>query len=246
MPGVKRARTGGTMLVPRGTAPVNRRAFVRRRMQRAKASTRRSKVMSVSRNVHSFRRMANSYTEDITGLGLSGALTFKLSDTINYSEFDVLYDRYMITTVVVKVRLVNDPSTAFALNTVSGNVNNATTLINSTNWYPRLFYCKDYDDDSAETLPQLRERAKTKMVVLKPNRYHKIVVKPSVLVQGYYTALSTGYLPKWKQWVDMGQNSLKHYGLKYNVDCSGLNPTDAVPFKIEWEMTYYFKCKDVR
>lgn len=212
-------------------------------MQRAKASTRRSKVMSVSRNVHSFRRMANSYTEDITGLGLSGALTFKLSDTINYSEFDVLYDRYMITMVVIRVRIVNNPDASMKLNFNSGTDPNYAT---GTNWYPRLFYCKDYDDDSAETLPQLRERAKTKMVVLKPNRYHKIVVRPSVLVQGYYTALSTGYLPKWNQWVDMGQNSLKHYGLKYNVDCSGLNPVDTAPFKIEWEHTYYFKCKDVR
>lgn len=214
-------------------------------MQRAKASTRRSKVMSISRNVHSFRRMANSYTEDISGLGLSGALTFKLSDTINYSEFDVLYDRYMITSVVVKVRLVTNPDgVVYANNLAVDPVVSARW--NTANWYPRLFYCKDYDDDTAETLPQLRERAKTKMVVLKPNRYHKIVIRPSVLVQGYYTSLSTGYLPKWNQWVDMGQNSLKHYGLKYNVDCSGINPQDTYPFKIEWEMTYYFKCKDVR
>jgi hypothetical protein len=230
------------MLVPRGTAPVNRRAFVRRRMQRAKASTRRSKVMSVSRNVHSFRRMTNSYTEDVTGLGLSGALTFKLADTINYSEFDVLYDRYMITMVVLRVRIVNNPDAPAKLNSTIP----AASDWNSTNWFPRLFYCKDYDDDTAETLPQLRERAKTKMVVLKPNRYHKIVVRPSVLVQGYYTTLSAGYIPKWNQWVDMGQNSLKHYGLKYNLDCSGINPVDTAPFKLEWEHTYYFKCKDVR
>lgn len=229
------------MLVPRGTAPVNRRAFVRRRLQRAKASTRRAKIGN-KRNVHAFRRSCNSITEDVTGLGLSGALTFKLSDTINYSEFDVLYDRYMITMVVVKVRIVNNPDATWALNTnPSGGVGN-----NTTNWFPRLFYCKDYDDSTAETLPQLRERAKTKMVVLKPNMYHKIVIRPSVLVQSYYTSLSTGYVPKWNQWVDMGQNGLPHYGLKYNLDCSGINPSDSYPFKLEWETTYYFKCKDVR
>lgn len=244
MPRAKRSRSGN-MLVPSGTDPVSRRASVRRRIQRAKGSTRRSKIMNISRNVHSFRRMTNSFTEDISGLGLSGTMTFKLSDTINYTEFDVLYDRFMITTVVVKVRLVTNPDGVVYANNL--NVDPVTSARwNTANWYPRLFYCKDYDDSTAETLAQLRERAKTKMIVLKPNMYHKIVIRPSVLVQGYYTSLTPGYVPKWNQWVDMQNNSLPHYGLKYNVDCSGLNPQDTYPFKIEWEYTYYFKCKDVR
>lgn len=242
MRGAKRQRTGGAALVPSGTAPVSRRAFVRRRMQRARTSVGRARI-SRSLNVHSFRRMANSQFETVTGTGLSGALTFSLSDTINYTEFDVLYDRYMITAVVIKFRIVNNPDATSYLNTTwTGGTGGS----NQTNWFPRLFYCKDYDDASPETLAQLRERAKTKMVVLKPNRYHKVVVKPACLIQAYYTALGAGYAPKWKQWIDMAQNSLPHYGLKYNIDCSGENPVDTSPFKVEIEKTYYFKCKDVR
>ena len=174
----------------------------------------------MDRNCHAFRRMAQSVIEDVSGTGLSGAMTFTLGDTLGASEFDVLYDRFMITAVIVKVRIVNNPDAA-------GNLNQSWTGIPgvnvpTSNWYPRLFYCKDYDDSTAETLGSLRERAKTKMVVLKPNVYLKIVIKPSVLVQGYYTSLSTGYIPKWKQWIDMAQNGVPHYGLKYNVDTSGL------------------------
>lgn len=244
MRGVKRQRTGGAALVPVGAG--NRRPFVRRRMQRAKRSAARSRV-SRSLNCHSFRRMANSQIESVDGAGLSGALTFTLGDTINASEFDVLYDRFMITAVVLKFRIVNNPDAIMGLNNLGGSgVNASWSSINSSNWYPRLFYCKDYDDSSPETLSQLRERAKTKMVVLKPNMYHKIIVKPACLVQAYYTSLGSGYAPKWKQWIDMAQKDLPHYGLKYNIDCSGQNPQDTQPFKIEIEKTYYFKCKDVR
>ena len=84
------------------------------------------------------------------------------------------------------------------------------------------------------------------MVVLKPNMYHKIVVRPSVLIQTYYTQTGSAYAPKWKQWIDMAQNSMPHYGLKYNIDLSGGNPNDNHPYKIEIEKTYFFKCKDVR
>jgi hypothetical protein len=219
------------------------RSSFRRRIQYARKSAGRSRIRSrVDRNCHSFRRMAQPIYEDVSGTGLSGALTFSLGDTLGASEFDVLYDRFMLTVVVIKVRLVTNPDSTWGLNGATGSVDTRQ----GTNWFPRLFYCKDYDDNSAETLAQLRERAKTKMVVLKPNMYHKIVVRPAALVQTYYTALGSGYAPKWKQWIDMAQKDLPHYGLKYNVDCSGLNPTDTQPFKIEFEKQYFFKCKDVR
>lgn len=247
MRGVKRQRTGAAgAMVPAGVSGTSRRAAVRRKIQRARISVGRGRV-SMNRNVHAFKRMANSQIETVTGSGLSGALQFALSDTIGHSEFDVLYDRYMLTAVVVKFRIVNNPDAPGYLNSNPGlAAPSGQSNWNSTNWYPRLFYCKDYDDSTAETLAQLRERAKTKMVILKPNRYHKVVIRPAALVQTYYTSLGAGYAPKWKQWIDMAQNSLPHYGLKYNIDCSANDPTDTQPFKVEIEKQYFFKCKDVR
>lgn len=215
------------------------------RVARAKRA-KRTRVGRVDRsvNVHSFRRGCNTDYATVTGTGLSGTLTFQLSDTLGYTDFDNLYDRYMITHVVIKVRLVNDPSAVSQINTRLTNVGGSASNFNMTNWYPRFFYCKDYDDSGSETLAQLKERARTKMFILKPNVYHTIVVKPAALFQTYYTTTGSAYAPKWNTWVDMAQNSMPHYGLKYNIDMDGLSAIDG--FKVELEKVYYFKCKDVR
>jgi hypothetical protein len=172
-------------------------------------------------------------------------MVFSLSDMPGVAEFEALYDRYMLTAVVVRFRIVNNPDSVVALNN-NGDNPLTTTRWGSTNWFPRLFYCPDYDDNNAETLSALRERAKTKMKVLKPNSYFKAVIKPACTVQTYYTTVSAGYAPKWKQWIDMSQSSVPHYGLKWVLDCSGVDPNDTYPFKLEIEKQYYFKCKDVR
>lgn len=197
-----------------------------------------------TRNRHSFRRMCASEVIDITGVAYTAGMEFKLSDLPGSIEFSDLYDRYKLTTVVLRFRIINNPDAA-------GNLNQAWTGIPGTNvptsnWFPRLFYCKDYDDSSAESLGALRERAKTKMAVLRPNKYVKIVVKPAVTVQTYRTTTTTGYSPSWNQWIDMAQTNVPYYGLKYVVDLSGIDPNDSYPYKLEIEKQYFFTCKDVR
>lgn len=234
----------------RGVA--RRSASLRRSVGRSRSSVRsavssRSARMSIgdTRNRHSFRRMCASEVIDVTGAAYTAGMEFKLSDLPGAIEFSDLYDRYKLTTVVLRFRIINNPDVATSLNAGVGDVNTAT-LLNSTNWYPRLFYCKDYDDSSAESLGALRERSKTKMVVLRPNKYHKVVIKPAVTVQTYRTISTTGYSPSWNQWIDMAQNNVPYYGLKYVLDCSGIDPQDARPFKLEIEKQYFFTCKDVR
>lgn len=209
---------------------------------RALVSRVRRGMMRPSRNCHSFRRWGNPERWDISGASGLGGMTFSLSDILGYSEFEALYDRYMITCVVLRFRLINNPDSNQYLNTN----NHGYGAPNTTNWFPRLFTCPDYDDNSAESVATLRERAKTKMRVLRPNQYFKIVVKPACTVQTYYTATGAGYAPKWKQWIDMSQSGVPHYGLKWAVDTSGVDPVDTQPFKLEIEKQYYFKCKDVK
>lgn len=208
---------------------------------RTRAMVKRIKrgMMRPSRNCHSFRRWGNPERWDVSGASGLGGMTFSLSDVLGYSEFENLYDRYMITCVVLRFRLINNPDSTWALN-VGGSVGT------QTNWFPRLFFCPDYDDNSAESIAVLRERAKTKMRVLRPNQYFKVVVKPACTVQTYYTSTGAGYAPKWKQWIDMSQSGVPHYGLKWGVDTSGIDPNDSYPFKLEIEKQYYFKCKDVK
>lgn len=206
---------------------------------RTRALVRRIKrgMMRPSRNCHSFRRWGNPERWDVTSTSGLGGMTFSLSDVLGYSEFEALYDRYMITCVVLRFRLINNPDATWTLNGAPQAL---------SNWFPRLFICPDYDDNSAESVATLRERAKTKMRVLRPNQYFKIVVKPALTVQTYYTTTGAGYAPKWKQWVDMSQSGVPHYGLKWAVDTSGIDPADTQPFKLEIEKQYYFKCKDVK
>lgn len=224
------------------------RSISRSRSFRAAAAVvarRKMRGIGDTRNKHSFRRMCAAEVIDVTGVAYTAGMEFKLSDLPGVTEMSDLYDRYKLTTVVLKFRIINNPDVATSLNAGVGDVNTAT-LLNSTNWYPRLFYCKDYDDSTAESLGALRERAKTKMIVLKPNKYYKIVVKPAVTVQTYRTVSTTGYSPSWNQWIDMAQNNVPYYGLKYVVDCSGVTPQATRPFKLEIEKQYFFTCKDVR
>lgn len=231
----------------RASARVARSASLRRSLSRSsvrsavsRASSRSVRSIGDTRNRHSFRRMCASEVIDVTGVAYTAGMEFKLSDLPGVIEFSDLYDRYKLTTVVLKFRIINNPDATWPLNGAPAATNGIT------NWFPRLFYCKDYDDSSAESLGALRERSKTKMVVMRPNKYHKIVVKPAVTVQTYRTTTTTGYSPSWNQWIDMAQTNVPFYGLKYVLDCSGIDPSDTQPFKLEIEKQYFFTCKDVR
>lgn len=158
--------------------------------------SRIGKSLLNSRNVHKFRRGCPPIQELMVQSGnteYSYSQSFKLDDTVNSTEFAQLYDRYMITCVVIKFQLMNNPDAIF---TYPGNGLNIPGS-QVQNWYPKLWYCKDYDDLSAESLNQLRERAKTKHFVMKPNREYKIVIRPAIKVQTYRTDLTTGYAPAW-------------------------------------------------
>lgn len=228
---MKRMRSGKFKSRRPTVSPTTR--AVRARRFKAKRS-----AVGRFRNEHSFRRMCTVTNIDVSATEYDFAAEFKFSDMTGAAEFSSLYDRYMLTMVVMKVRILNNPNAQFKTND--------TSSYSGTNWYPRLFSCPDYDDANVETVTQLKERARTRMRVMKPNSYLKYVIKPAVSIQTYRTTLAAGYSPKWRQWIDMNQTDVPHYGMKFAMDCSGLDPADTVPFKLEIERIFYFKCKDVR
>lgn len=215
-----------------GTRAKRRLGFKRPRITRSKRSFSK-------RNLHHFKRYAGPATFQIAAplSEYDGAFVITFAGITNYTEFTPLYDRYMITGVLYKFQLISNPD---------ANYDPAGTNNTTTTFYPKLWWCKDYDDSGAEALSSLYQRAGTKCRVLKPNQELKIYVKPAVLAQTYATATTTGYAPKWNQWIDMDNTAVPHYGLKWVFDCNGIATATGHPWYLRLETLVYFKCKDVR
>jgi len=150
-----------------------------------------------------------------------------------------MFDQFKITKAIVHLQLITNPDSAYAL-----NVGGAAGQI--SNWFPKFWYIKDYDGGSADSLAQIKERQGVKFLVLRPNKTYRIPVSPMVAVQTYRTVSTTGYAPK-RLYLDMANGTdVPHYGLNYVVDALGLDPDNTYPFKIRYEIKFYFTCKDVR
>lgn len=157
------------------------------------------------------------------------AYTFSLSQVVNASEFTNLFDQFRINKIVLKYRLVTDP---------------ANYLGNNTGIVPRLFWFHDYDDATAPaSLNEMRERPKCKIRVLNPYKPIKIAFTPSVLVTGYESGVSSMYMPKFKQWIDMADSTTQHFSIKFAIDQFANNISI---YNVEIEPWFYFSCRNVR
>lgn len=214
-----------------------KRAAVSKRFKSARRNyTGRPKRRTISLNTHKFSRYGLAETITVSNTEDSSGFSFSFNNMINSSEFAALFDRYRIDKVIVKLQLVTNPNAIWAENSTTGGT--------SSNWYPKVWSINDYDDSSAETIAQLKERVGVKCRVLEPNKTLTYVINPAVSVQMYKTLTSTGYGPKWGQWIDMQDVGVPHYGIKFAFDCLGIDPAGS--FKIVKEVKYFFTCKDVR
>lgn len=231
MPRTKRARSS------------SRSRFMKRRRtlrRSVKFSRRRGRS---NRNFHKFSRWNDAAYDTVincTSSTAGQAINFQLQKVVNPTEFSALYDRYMISRVIAYVQLITNPDASVPTNSVVPPVTQQVT-----NWYPTFWWCSDYDDDTTPSFDDLKQRTKTKCFVMKSNVQYKLSIKPAVNVQTYATAVSAGYSPKWKTWIDMGQLTVPHYGMKCIVDAMGLDPNDTYPFQVRIRYKYYFACKDV-
>ncbi|AUM61966.1 Rep [uncultured virus] len=210
--------------VSRGTASGMRRARMRG-----------SRVRSL--NTHAFTRYGAAGTLLCSGLQASNDFQFTFQNILGYTEFTPLCDRYMITKVVLTFQLVTNPD--------SSNSLNAAAVTQPTNWFPKMWYIRDYDGGTAETIDTIKERVGVKCKILQPNKIFKVVIKPRVLVQTYRTSTTTGYAPK-RLFLDISAVDIPHYGLKTVIDTNNNDPIDAYPFVVRFEQKFYFTIKDIR
>lgn len=205
---------------------------IRRPRGPAKKRSRKSVPRSVakanrSREVYFFKRNAANEV-DMVGLPASAPLLrtyqFSLNNVTSSTEFTNLFDMYKITHVQIKFYMVVDPS----------------AQASAVARYPRMWWTRDYDDANTLSINQIRERAKCGTALLTPSKPITINLKPALVVQTYRTALSTGYAPKWRQWIDCDQPDVPHYGLKIAID--DLTNTN---YRVQHEIKYWFACKNV-
>lgn len=205
---------------------VKRKRFVKGGYKKAAAK------VNLKRQVHYFSRKVN--LGSIVSVGLNTptltSLSFKLSNVPGVGDFTSLFDQYKLTFVKLMFKLNQDPS--------------AQTAVNS--FYPTMYHSVDHDDVSAPTsIDDMRQHGRTRMSVLKPNRYTVIKIKPSVLYEVARDASlgTTTLAPKWRQWIDMAHTDTVHYGLKYALDNTfNLNPN----YSLEVQAQYWFACRDTR
>lgn len=205
--------------------PFRKKTFRKKPMYRKKST---KMVKSVQSNVHSFRQTAAS-------LNLQGnaayapylaASSFPLAGVAQVASFQALFDQYKISHIQLRFMLRVDPS--------------AQTAATAT--YPRLYYARDYNDlNLPASLNELREYSKCKIVHLKPDRTTVVNLKPAVLQEMYKSAVTTGYSPKWKQWISMADTTVPHYGLKWGVDLF-----TNTNYWLDVETVYWFQCKNVK
>ena len=188
--------------------------FKRKKKQRSQLAnrTRIEKLL----NTHLHRRWADSNSVQITAetgasVFFSHIETFALNKLVNYSELTSLYDQYKINFVELYVMWSPD-YLPIATSTTAGE--RANLIPPSL----KIYHLPDYDDDSAMTKTEFKERAKCKLMLLKPQQRKKIIVKPAVLSQMYETLTSTGYAPKFNIKLDTADPGVPHYAYKFGVE----------------------------
>lgn len=189
-------------------------------------------------NVHAYKRYATPTTIDtsVAATSYDQTVTFDLSQVRGSSELTALYDQYMITGVKVMFQLVTNPD--------SGTITNNSVTANATNFYPKLMYVRDYDNNTIETPNELRERNSTTMRVLRPNQIVSVFLRPAVRNNIYLDGVTPASSPIWNQWIDCSTTQVPHYGLKYCVDNLGHNAGQSYRLRVEYQ--YFIKFKNVR
>lgn len=236
------------------------------RLRKARINTRRS-LTSSRGNTHAFTRWASpSQYNAVTGQGsinfdstmtYSGgtlvtnaatagiketpfSIQFTLNDVPNNTEISALYDQYKLCGAKVSIKMINSPESTYVNN---GSANSYT------NFYPTLWYTRDYDDNDLLSLTAMRQYKSARHVVLRPNKEISIYTKPRMLRQLFNSNTGAGYEIALPKYVDLGNIALPHYGLKAVIDYEGQDiplssATNQWRFRVN--VKYYFMCKNVR
>ena len=150
-----------------------------------------------------------------------------------HASYAELFDEYKIDKVVATFRW--SPSQYVVVN---------STAQYSSNLSPLLFFKVDHNDDSAQSLTELKKSMKTHYKMLKYDEPFTIQLRPAsqVLVDAN---IGNTFTPKWDRYITTQVLDVNHLGLKLQVqvptDVGASTNYDMGRIDIEYKM--YFTCK---
>jgi len=156
------------------------------------------------------------------------ALTFRLNQLPDFTDFTNLYDQYKICAVKVEIIPQFDTNTQIGVGTVP-----TASHIMSQN-----FHIIDYDDAVVPTdINQLMQHQNLKRTPC--NRVIKRFLKPKFADRIFSNGIIDGFRPS-KGFIDVQSPGVEHYGLKIAFASNPLTLTYGI------RTTYYVACKNVR
>lgn len=148
-------------------------------------------------------------SDAVGGSSPAAGISFKLSDLNNYTDFTGLFDQYMIAGIQYRWSLKIDPSFV-------------TTAANR-GLYPYLKWVHDHDDanvNQATFATEVVQYPQMKEFIFSSDRPNTrwYYLKPAVANSVYATAVTTGFAPMWRVYIDSSNYNAQHYGIKCQAD----------------------------
>jgi len=177
---------------------------------------------------------ATGITHDIATIS-PYSMVFRLDDVQSYTELVAMYDMYRITAVKLRFQLITNPDSSTFINNITPQ---------QSNWFPRIWYCPDYNDNFGTSVQELKQLQGTKCRVLKPDQDVVVTIKPAILGTVYQSALGSGYEALWGKYINGDNAGIPHYGLKVVYDSNGVAPAGG--FAVRVLVQYFMDMKSAR
>lgn len=209
--------------------PTYKRKTWRKRKTARKSMTSKAKAVNrSSTGLHYFKRrcMLGAWNGNSVDPHINGALSFKLNQIPNHTDFTSLFDQYRITGVKLTFYPVQDSSQV-------GSV--------FEGFMPQLIYVVDRDDNTtlagngSNTLMEYQS-----CQIRQLNRPVSVYIRnPSVAAEIYRSTTLTAYSQQ-SRWLDCNYSDIPHYGLKFYF-YSG-----SPVYQVRVYATFYISCKGVQ
>jgi len=160
---------------------------------------------------------------------------FSLNEISQSGSYIALFEEYQLNKVIVNFRYKSIGQ--------YGYETGAALNMNEVN--PVLYFKVDHNDDTLESLADLKKSTKTREYQFtnsKPN--FSVAFKLACLmdVSNIHGALGIAHRPKWKQWLPTDESAVSHFGLK--AYCVAATSAAHVPGSLEVTYKLYFSLKN--